>query len=167
MLSEFLYFFGTFYLLKAMLSVEKKKIGDMVIIGLSILANPGILFVDHIHFQYNSMLYGIQLLSIACFYRVSIIQDNIVGTISGRCHTVCNCFEFQAHLPIPSTCILCISTLQILFYSKISIYPFSVPRNVCNYGIRTFFWTIYHPSASNHFAIVSFWKRPNTRLLGT
>ncbi|KAJ3357336.1 glycosyl transferase [Kappamyces sp. JEL0680] len=40
----------------------------MLILALLILCHPGILMVDHIHFQYNSMLYGIQMLSLASFY---------------------------------------------------------------------------------------------------
>ncbi len=34
-------------------------------IALSILLSPGFLIIDHIHFQYNSMMYGILIFSIA------------------------------------------------------------------------------------------------------
>ena len=44
---------------------------------ITILANPGILFVDHIHFQYNSIMYGIQLLSIAAFFEGSYILGGL------------------------------------------------------------------------------------------
>nr|KAJ3418028.1 glycosyl transferase [Polyrhizophydium stewartii] len=30
--------------------------------------SPGIIFVDHIHFQYNAFMYGIQLFSVACMF---------------------------------------------------------------------------------------------------
>lgn len=33
------------------------------VIALSVLLSPGFLIVDHIHFQYNSMMYGILIFS--------------------------------------------------------------------------------------------------------
>ena len=47
------------------------------ILTILITANPGILMVDHIHFQYNALLYGFQLLSIACFFEKRFVLGSI------------------------------------------------------------------------------------------
>jgi alpha-1,3-glucosyltransferase len=36
------------------------------VVSLSILLSPGLLIIDHIHFQYNGFLYGVLILSIVC-----------------------------------------------------------------------------------------------------
>ncbi|KAI9209742.1 glycosyl transferase [Polychytrium aggregatum] len=51
--------------LRVLRPVKDSLVKD-ILTGL-IFLNPGILFVDHIHFQYNGFLYGIQLYSIAAF----------------------------------------------------------------------------------------------------
>jgi alpha-1,3-glucosyltransferase len=45
------------------------------VIAGSILMHPGVIIVDHIHFQYNGILYGILLLSIVEAKRVSRKAD--------------------------------------------------------------------------------------------
>ncbi|EXX77256.1 dolichyl pyrophosphate Glc1Man9GlcNAc2 alpha-1,3-glucosyltransferase [Rhizophagus irregularis DAOM 181602=DAOM 197198] len=55
-----------FYALKKYLTTNNMKNKNLLnILAASIFLNPGILIVDHIHFQYNGFLYGIFLLSLA------------------------------------------------------------------------------------------------------
>ena len=48
--------------LKSTLDPKKKKLAHVS--SLSILLSPGLLIVDHIHFQYNGFLYGLLILSL-------------------------------------------------------------------------------------------------------
>ena len=88
-ISEFVFYFGvcryeTFkqvsldcrlmrFLLRLLnsMNVPKKHHDKLLILT---FLNPGILFVDHIHFQYNAFLYGIQLFSIASFFEVRYLH---------------------------------------------------------------------------------------------
>ncbi|TPX59052.1 hypothetical protein PhCBS80983_g02703 [Powellomyces hirtus] len=52
----------------------------VLLVGL-IALSPGIVFVDHIHFQYNGFLYGIQLLSIAAMMEKRHILGGILFAV--------------------------------------------------------------------------------------
>lgn len=55
--------------------------------ALSILLSPGFLIIDHIHFQYNSMMYGILILSIA------LARDENRLLLSGVLFAILLCFK--------------------------------------------------------------------------
>jgi alpha-1,3-glucosyltransferase len=64
---------------KGALSSEWKSTictGFLITLATLILANPGILFVDHIHFQYNGMMFGFQILSIAAFFESKYLEGS-------------------------------------------------------------------------------------------
>lgn len=46
-----------------------------IVVGGSLLMHPGIMIIDHIHFQYNGLLYGILLMSIIEAKRVSVLDQ--------------------------------------------------------------------------------------------
>lgn len=46
-----------------------------IVVGGSLLMHPGIMIIDHIHFQYNGILYGILLMSIIEAKRVSVLDQ--------------------------------------------------------------------------------------------
>lgn len=82
MLSELVYFYGAYKLADSVQAYNSqshtsersaRKSKGMDSLQFLIVANPGILFVDHIHFQYNSIMYGMQLLSIAAFFDGSFL----------------------------------------------------------------------------------------------
>ncbi|KAF5278621.1 hypothetical protein FQA39_LY00663 [Lamprigera yunnana] len=54
--------------------VLKKNWRSKVILPLLLIANTGLLFIDHIHFQYNGIMYGLLLLSCA-----NIIQGHFLN----------------------------------------------------------------------------------------
>ncbi|KAH6580818.1 hypothetical protein BASA61_009401 [Batrachochytrium salamandrivorans] len=64
MATEAIFFAGVIRLLHAM-KVPRKNFEMFLAL---VFLNPGILFVDHIHFQYNAFMYGIQLFSIAFMF---------------------------------------------------------------------------------------------------
>lgn len=74
-LSEIVYFYGVYKVSKALgKTLENGLVNTITIL---ILCNPGILLVDHIHFQYNAMLYGIQLLSVAAMMDGNMLLGGI------------------------------------------------------------------------------------------
>ncbi|EGF78167.1 hypothetical protein BATDEDRAFT_90829 [Batrachochytrium dendrobatidis JAM81] len=77
MATEIVFFAGIVRLLYAM-KVPKSYFS--ILLGLAFL-NPGILIVDHIHFQYNAFMYGIQLLSIASFFEGQHILGGILFAV--------------------------------------------------------------------------------------
>ncbi|KAI8897648.1 glycosyl transferase [Globomyces pollinis-pini] len=76
--TELIYYFGTIYLLKSIKTMgHDMKIAVLFIV----LATPGLMFVDHIHFQYNAVLYGIQIASIGAFFNNQHIFGGILFAI--------------------------------------------------------------------------------------
>ena len=60
-LSDFIFILGAY-----IASSSKILQSNKTIIFLLLICNPGIILLDHVHFQYNGMLIGILLLSIGC-----------------------------------------------------------------------------------------------------
>ncbi|CAF1436287.1 unnamed protein product [Adineta steineri] len=79
--SEIILVFAIFSLLKTMQIGRKNHDIPMPIIqmlfALSLLANFGLIIVDHIHFQYNGFLLGILLISISCMYQNQYLMSAI------------------------------------------------------------------------------------------
>jgi len=55
--------------------------------ALSVLLSPGLLIIDHIHFQYNGFLYGILILSLV------LARDNSTLLLSGLLFAALLCFK--------------------------------------------------------------------------
>lgn len=54
---------------------------------LLIVFNPGLLWLDHIHFQYNGMLLGILLASLGCFMMANNAKAAVLATLSATKQT--------------------------------------------------------------------------------
>lgn len=54
--------------------VFKKGWRSQVVLPILLLTNIGLLFVDHIHFQYNGMMYGFLLLSCANMFQINYLN---------------------------------------------------------------------------------------------
>ncbi|KAJ1343682.1 hypothetical protein BSLG_001757 [Batrachochytrium salamandrivorans] len=88
MATEAIFFAGVIRLLHAM-KVPRKNFEMFLAL---VFLNPGILFVDHIHFQYNAFMYGIQLFSIAFMFEVGAdlhvtemyIFTKLIASITGK-----------------------------------------------------------------------------------
>jgi alpha-1,3-glucosyltransferase len=64
-LTDLVYAYGTY---RCCCSFQKSWRAD-VVLPILLITNCGLIMVDHIHFQYNGILYGILLISISCMIR--------------------------------------------------------------------------------------------------
>ncbi|XP_066248706.1 dolichyl pyrophosphate Glc1Man9GlcNAc2 alpha-1,3-glucosyltransferase [Euwallacea similis] len=63
--SDFVYFYGVHKVCEGLPKGWKKE----VVLPILLVTNCGLMMVDHIHFQYNGIMYGIMLLSIAAMWK--------------------------------------------------------------------------------------------------
>ncbi|XP_026469771.1 probable dolichyl pyrophosphate Glc1Man9GlcNAc2 alpha-1,3-glucosyltransferase [Ctenocephalides felis] len=72
MVTDLLLLFGT---RECSNSLGKSNSQPKTFLAVLILCNAGLFMVDHIHFQYNGMLYGILLLSISCIMKEQYLMS--------------------------------------------------------------------------------------------
>lgn len=76
-ITDIVYFYGV-YLCITILGKGKRS---EIILPILMLANPGLLMVDHVHFQYNGIMYGILLISICKIMQRKVLQGAFWFTI--------------------------------------------------------------------------------------
>ena len=74
--------------------------------ALSILLSPGLLIIDHIHFQYNGFLYGILILSLVLARKKS--------TLFSKWPAFCSIIVLKAHISVPCAGLLRLPSTSIL-----------------------------------------------------
>jgi alpha-1,3-glucosyltransferase len=77
LVTEIVFFAGAFILANSFkISLSQK----WIVFALTV-SSPGIFYVDNIHFQYNSFMYGLQLLSIACFIKSKYLLGGVLFAV--------------------------------------------------------------------------------------
>ena len=81
-LSDVILFIGAYLATKSMSMLGEEGCGraSSYFTFLLIVTNPGLLMLDHVHFQYNGALLGLLLISIACMLRGSVhrVENNVL-----------------------------------------------------------------------------------------
>lgn len=87
-LSDVVLFAGAYVATKSISMLGEKGCGRAPYFTfLIIVTNPGLILLDHVHFQYNGALLGLLLISIACMVRgasTRVIENNRVKQIDQR-----------------------------------------------------------------------------------
>jgi len=87
-LSDVILFAGAYAATKSISTLGEKGCGlAPYFTFLLIVTNPGLIMLDHVHFQYNGALLGLLLLSIACMVRgasTRVIENNRLKQIDQR-----------------------------------------------------------------------------------
>lgn len=141
------------------------------VIAISILLSPGFLIIDHIHFQYNGMMYGILLLSVSyarsstglllsgilfatllCFkhiylylapaYFVYLLRAYCMSPRTTFSINIGNCFALGASI----VCIAGVAFGPFVYYGQIPqvlsrLFPFS--RGLCHAYWAPNVWALY------------------------
>ena len=101
--SDFVLFYACYRICKGLDKMNEGKPNrktTMKVLFLLNYINIGLFMIDNIHFQYNSMMYGLLLLSIAFIFEVSYPALIVSGQTDGECCDVRGGAQFQAHLPV-------------------------------------------------------------------
>lgn len=69
------------YAIGVKMFIESVKFDERNILGGLLLSNIGLFFIDHIHFQYNGILFGILLLSISRIQREKYLQSALLFAV--------------------------------------------------------------------------------------
>lgn len=76
--SDIILWIGSWMVCRAFHSSKKAK-QNAVFCFLLIVLNPGLLWLDHVHFQYNGMLLGVLLASLACLMQGNNISESTLS----------------------------------------------------------------------------------------
>ncbi|CAH0558948.1 unnamed protein product [Brassicogethes aeneus] len=76
-LTDFIYVYGVYRVTKSL----SKSWRNEVVLPIILITNCGLIMLDHIHFQYNGMMYGILLISIANMIKENYVRSAIWFTI--------------------------------------------------------------------------------------
>ena len=114
---------------------EKKILSSQIACFLLIVSNSGLILLDHIHFQYNGMLLGVLMASIACILHAIAITGKGQGTgndnITASAMQVMQAKRATKMELLASILFTFLLTLKHLYLTLAPVYFFYLLRKFC------------------------------------